>query len=326
LATRIYAPNTKRQPPISPFDKMFAVAFATVFAASAVVSAVPLSIVKRAEPSGWATQYLEPYEEYHHRYLALHCQDKHNTSFFEQCCHPHLATETLEDFPSYCAPNSSSSSSAAAYVSTASITVSATDSADAGVASEYCEATSSIQSVYSSVVATASLSATSDWTTALAPSSTFTPSTSASVSPTSISTSINNDNNWAAPTSSSSSDPAATGSASSSGTSPVETGGFATFFYQNGVAGECGTVHSDNDKIIAIDKAWWTDYETNASSPYCGMTITITNTQNGKSVDALVADVCPTCNGPNSLDLSVAAFEAIASLPQGMVPITWQFT
>ena len=53
----------------------------------------------------------------------------------------------------------------------------------------------------------------------------------------------------------------------------------------------------------------------------------MTNTQNGKSVVATVADQCPGCQGnPNSLDLSVAAFEAIAgSLDVGVVPITYTY-
>ena len=52
----------------------------------------------------------------------------------------------------------------------------------------------------------------------------------------------------------------------------------------------------------------------------------VTNTDNGKSVVATVEDECPTCQyNANSLDLSVAAFEAIASLDQGVVPITYTY-
>jgi len=102
------------------------------------------------------------------------------------------------------------------------------------------------------------------------------------------------------------------------------TGGFATYFYQGGNAGECGTVHSDYDKVIAIDaNGWWSDYQSNNASPYCGKWITLTNTNNGKSVTAMVADVCPTCDTNNSLDLSLGAFEAIADTSAGQVPITW---
>ena len=45
----------------------------------------------------------------------------------------------------------------------------------------------------------------------------------------------------------------------------------------------------------------------------------ITNTQNGESVTATIADECPTCND-QSLDLSVGSFDAIATQNQGEVP------
>ena len=51
----------------------------------------------------------------------------------------------------------------------------------------------------------------------------------------------------------------------------------------------------------------------------CGKQIKVTNTQNGKSVTAVVADVCPTCANSNSLDLSVGAFVEIATEDQGIV-------
>ena len=52
----------------------------------------------------------------------------------------------------------------------------------------------------------------------------------------------------------------------------------------------------------------------------------MTNTQNGKSVVATVADQCPGCQGnPNSLDLSQGAFDQIADESEGVVPITWEY-
>lgn len=47
-------------------------------------------IVPRAQPQGWATGYLEGYDQYHTRYMALGCEGKHNTTFFNDCCHPLL--------------------------------------------------------------------------------------------------------------------------------------------------------------------------------------------------------------------------------------------
>ena len=52
----------------------------------------------------------------------------------------------------------------------------------------------------------------------------------------------------------------------------------------------------------------------------------VTNTQNGKSVVATIADRCPTCqNNPSSLDLSQGAFDAIADESQGVVPISYTY-
>ncbi|KAF9507856.1 hypothetical protein BS47DRAFT_1488618 [Hydnum rufescens UP504] len=106
-------------------------------------------------------------------------------------------------------------------------------------------------------------------------------------------------------------------------TSPFNLGGFATFFYQGGNAGACGTVHSDSDYIVAIDIDRYGD--TGAVSPLCGKKVEITNADTGKSVVATIADVCPTCKNSNSIDLSVSTFLAIASLGEGMVSIKWQF-
>lgn len=110
----------------------------------------------------------------------------------------------------------------------------------------------------------------------------------------------------------------------------------ATFFYQNGVAGACGTVHSDSEFIAAIGKSahvnvitffidnFLTDERrygnSGARSSLCGKQVQITNTKNGKSVKVTIADDCPTCTNSNSIDLSVGAFNAIATEAEGMVP------
>ncbi|KIK68502.1 hypothetical protein GYMLUDRAFT_35932 [Collybiopsis luxurians FD-317 M1] len=100
-------------------------------------------------------------------------------------------------------------------------------------------------------------------------------------------------------------------------------GGFATYFWQNGVAGACGTVHSDSDMISAIDVARYGD--TGTESELCGKYVKITNTNNQKTVTVMIADACPTCNNDNSIDLSYGAFTSIATEAEGMVPITWEF-
>ncbi|BGP53533.1 hypothetical protein JCM8202_002727 [Rhodotorula sphaerocarpa] len=121
----------------------------------------------------------------------------------------------------------------------------------------------------------------------------------------------------AAPSTSSSA-PAASSSSSSSSSSGSYSGQ-ATFFYQNGVAGACGTVHADSDAVVALDTAMY------GSGSNCGRTVTITNTANGKTVTATVADECPTCSSSTSLDLSTGAFDAIGDEVTGELPITWSF-
>jgi expansin (peptidoglycan-binding protein) len=114
----------------------------------------------------------------------------------------------------------------------------------------------------------------------------------------------------------------------SSGGSPsgdVKTGGFATYFHQNGNAGACGQYHSDSDYGIAIDSNGYWGNDFSSGSDLCGKVINIKNENNGKTVTATVWDVCPTCNNGNSLDLSVGAFNAIATESEGMVPISWSF-
>jgi len=92
----------------------------------------------------------------------------------------------------------------------------------------------------------------------------------------------------------------------------------ATFFYQDGNAGACGTVHSDNDFICAIDQSRYGN--SGDTSSLCGQQVQITNQINGNTVVVTIADDCPTCANENSIDLSVAAFQALDSLSVGDIP------
>ena len=65
---------------------MFSKTLVTLFVAAATVSG--RAIPRATPPEGWWTEGLEPYDEYHTRYLALNCQDYHGQEFFDQCCHP----------------------------------------------------------------------------------------------------------------------------------------------------------------------------------------------------------------------------------------------
>lgn len=101
----------------------------------------------------------------------------------------------------------------------------------------------------------------------------------------------------------------------------VNTGGVAAFFSQNGESGACGTVHSDSDFIAAVAPARYGN--PGVISPLCGKRVQITNTGNGKSVTATIADFCAACQNENDLDLSVGAFTQIATEEDSNVPISW---
>ncbi|OCF43366.1 hypothetical protein I317_02805 [Kwoniella heveanensis CBS 569] len=285
---------------------MFAsIAISALVASASIASARPIAC--RGMPTTYAEGYLENYDVYHARYIALGCsgQQTANATFFDDCCHPLLANETLEESrPSYCIPSNATvaevSSTFAEYTSTA--TAAATASADVAAAAEYSAANSSVAAEPTTTVAAVAQVAQAEETT-------------------SSSSSSSTEEAW---TSTSSAAAEQTSAASSSGSGETMTGGYATYFYQGGNAGACGTVHSDSDKVIAIDSnGWWQDFS--QPSQYCGKYITITNSNNGKTVTAMVADVCPTCVSDNSLDLSVGAFTAIAEESEGSVPITWQW-
>ncbi|WWC96959.1 hypothetical protein V866_003836 [Kwoniella sp. B9012] len=292
--------------------------FALVASAS-IVSAAPIAC--RGKPDNYVDGYLEDYDTYHARYIALDCHSQHNSTFFDDCCHPLLANETLADSrQSYCTPNTTTLAevtstivaSNATATATSAVEATTTASADVDAASEYSAAATSTSAVESSDASLAAVAEYAHNTNHHSSSATATSSSSTEEAWTAEATS----------TSTSSAAAEATTSASSSSSSDVMTGGYATYFYQGGNAGACGTVHSDSDKVIAIDtNGWWQD--TSSASPYCGKYITITNTNNGKSVTAMVADACPTCVSDNSLDLSVGAFTAIADESDGQVPITW---
>lgn len=145
------------------------------------------------------------------------------------------------------------------------------------------------------------------------PASSPTPYENPDSTPTPTPTPTSTDDSTPSPTPSTSSD--STSSDSNSSGSDTHTGGDLTWFTQNGVAGACGTVHSDSDFIAALDTSVYGD--TGAQSSYCGKTIRIT--WQGNSVDVVVADACPTCDNASSVDLSEAAFQALAPLSTGLL-------
>merc|ERR1719359_1372432 len=93
--------------------------------------------------------------------------------------------------------------------------------------------------------------------------------------------------------------------------------GKATFYSQGGAAGSCGNYASDSDYVVAVNAA-------QMNSGWCGRTVNIKNTANGKTISAKVADTCPGCSY-GSLDLSMGAFGAIGNYDTGVLSISWGF-
>lgn len=93
--------------------------------------------------------------------------------------------------------------------------------------------------------------------------------------------------------------------------------GRATWYTQGGAAGACGEYNDDSAYIVAMNSAQY-------DSSKCGQMVHVTNTANGQSVSAKIADLCPGC-GSGSLDLSTAAFQAIGDLDTGVLSINWDF-
>jgi len=91
--------------------------------------------------------------------------------------------------------------------------------------------------------------------------------------------------------------------------------GQATYYYQNGNAGSCGQYNSDDTPIVAVNSAQMYD-------GLCGSPVWIQ--YNGNTIQATVADTCPTCNW-GDLDLSTGAFNQLTNgdLAAGEVPIQW---
>ncbi|KDE05448.1 hypothetical protein MVLG_04138 [Microbotryum lychnidis-dioicae p1A1 Lamole] len=102
---------------------------------------------------------------------------------------------------------------------------------------------------------------------------------------------------------------------------PTTYTGQGTFFFQGGKAGACGIYNKDSTPLVALDYRLYGD--TDAQSKYCGKYLHITNTANGKSVVAIVADACPTCASKYSLDLSTGAYDKIGDRDTGILPISW---
>jgi hypothetical protein len=242
---------------MSPYPTLFLALFSSVSA---------LLVPRQDPPNGWDTANLEPYNAFHERYLAIGCQNQHHTSFFHLCCHPLLATEKLEDArPPQCIPCSADSPPPVP---------SSTDDGDD--CDDEDDGTPSLSDPSPAV-----------------PPPTETTHDDDSPHPT-LTTHANIPNIIpkpkeppSSPTPTSTQEPAYSPEPQSkpqsngSSASGVNTGGFATYYLQNGVAGACGKVNDDNAMIAAIDGHRYGNL--GAHSSLCGKRVHITNTKNNKA-------------------------------------------
>ncbi|KDQ33147.1 plant-expansin-like protein [Pleurotus ostreatus PC15] len=315
----------------------------------AAVASVDAAVIPRTKaPAHYLEGYLEPYETYHTRYLAIGCHNNHGKQFFDDCCHPMLATESLEkNRKAYCVPSPEASSSAHAAEPTSTVTtpVDPIDDCDddeeegSHADEEDCDDEGSQDTPAPlPTPAPAPSSAPAPAPASQKPASTpeskpaATPESKPSPTPTPIPTPEASPEpkpeTTAKPTVivSSSKAPEPTKSIVDAVVDTVKDivkGGFATFYDQHGVAGACGDVNPDSALIAALDYRTYGD--TSKKSSHCGSKVNIKNTKNGKSVIVTVADACPTCENKASIDLSRAAFNTIATEDEGIVPIEWFF-
>jgi hypothetical protein len=86
-------------------------------------------------------------------------------------------------------------------------------------------------------------------------------------------------------------------------------------YYYTGL-GNCGWQSKDTDYIVALSIP---EYNNGA---HCGQHVTVF--YQGKSVDATVVDSCPGCS-QYSIELSPAAFQALAPLSAERIQVQWNY-
>ncbi|CAE6414533.1 unnamed protein product [Rhizoctonia solani] len=297
--------------------------FVTALALAASISNVAAGPIRHST-RGYAqdAEILEDYTPYHIRYLALGCSGGHGTPFFEKCCHPLLRWQKLADRPAECIPSPSASSSAVLAEPTAA-------PIDEDPVPDYDDDCSDDEGATSSYIPTPEPTSSKNYTPSTtpeaAPTTTQKPSSSKEPEPEPTTTKKPESTKEPEPepTSTKTTKSAEPEPTQGSGGGDVIKGGFATYFEQGANAGACGDFHSDGDSVVALDYRRYGPL--NQKSSDCGRKVRITNTKNGKSVTAIVADACPSCINDNCLDLSHGAFDQIATRKEGMVPIEWEF-
>ncbi|KAK5654919.1 hypothetical protein OQA88_6675 [Cercophora sp. LCS_1] len=90
--------------------------------------------------------------------------------------------------------------------------------------------------------------------------------------------------------------------------------------------GACGTLHQDSEFVVGLSPSLFDPQTPNGNpnnNPLCYKRLRIS--YNGKTVDASVVDRCPGCPNQGDLDLSPAAFSALANLGDGVLNASWEW-
>ncbi|KAJ3506518.1 hypothetical protein NLJ89_g6822 [Agrocybe chaxingu] len=94
--------------------------------------------------------------------------------------------------------------------------------------------------------------------------------------------------------------------------------GRATWYYDG--VGACGGWNMNADYVVALAPS---EYYNNGG--HCNKMIRDTRRiDQGRSITAKVVDLCPSC-GSGAIDLSLAAFQALAPLEMGVINVEWDF-
>ncbi|KAF7342671.1 hypothetical protein MSAN_02024900 [Mycena sanguinolenta] len=95
--------------------------------------------------------------------------------------------------------------------------------------------------------------------------------------------------------------------------------GIATYYTPNGGTGACPPYNSlgNNDFIVALGSGHW-----NGGS-HCGETMTVT--YGSKTINVVVQDLCPGCQGANGIDLTPGGISQLDSnyVNDGHIDVTW---
>jgi len=133
----------------------------------------------------------------------------------------------------------------------------------------------------------------------------------------------------AAPVTTASSEPGAMETAQDpSGMSPAsplfkrDLAGWITYYHAG--LGACGWRNTGTERVVAMSRLFFNKYNVDANpnnNLLCGHWISVT--YQGKTVEARIVDMCGRC-AHNDIDLSQAAFKALAPLSVGMMQGSWK--